>query len=102
MSSVAVRDWTTFRLSVASSRPPAKVQIGLANSSWTITASSTTVAVPLAADATRQPNDSVPNPSSPSAIIHFPSGGCTHEPVSFSFSRQYRSSALLMSHRSFE
>ena len=75
------------------------VQIGLAHSSWMMTASSITVAVPVTAAAARHPIDSVPNASSPSAIIHFPSGGWTHAPVSHWFSRQYRSSALLMSHR---
>ncbi len=75
------------------------VQMGLANSSWMMTASSITVAVPVAAAPARHPIDSVPNPTSPAAIIHLPSGGWTQAPVSHSFSRQNRSSALLMSQR---
>jgi hypothetical protein len=67
-----------------------------------MSASITTISVPAVADETRQPNDSVPNSSSPTAIIHLPTGGWTHAPVSSLSSRQNRSSELLMSHRSFE
>ncbi len=42
-----------------------------------MSASATTVAVPVTAADTRHPNDSVPNASSPAAIIHLPSGGWT-------------------------
>jgi len=59
---------------VAKSRPPVNVHSGLAHSNWMMTASSITVAVPVTAAPVRHPIDSVPNASSPNAIIHLPSG----------------------------
>ena len=96
------RDWTKLRFSVARRSPPVNVQRGLPNSSCTINARTITVAVPKAADDTRQPNASVPKASSPRAMAHFPRGGWTHAPVSFLSLLQNRSSLLVVSQRALE
>ena len=53
----------------------------------------TATPMPASAEVIRHPNELMLNASMPSPIVSLPSGGCTHEPMSHSFSTQYRSSA---------
>ena len=87
-SSIATRDITTLIPSSAISVPATKVQTGLANSSWAISATITATSVPLIADGSRHPNGFMPNALIPMPVIHLPSGGWTHEPMSHLFSTQ--------------
>ena len=52
----------------------------------------TATSVPASAEVTRHPNSFIPNALMPSAIVHLPSGGCTHDPTSHLLVRQYFSS----------
>jgi hypothetical protein len=77
MSSSANRDITKCSPSKVSSSPavqPSSSDPVSRSMSRTITR---TISVPTTAEATRQPNESMPNAASPSAISHFPTSGCT-------------------------
>ncbi len=77
MSSRASRDSTSCRPSKQSSRPatqPSIVEPVSRRASRHITR---TMSEPITAAETRQPNGSIPNAFSPSAISHLPTSGCT-------------------------
>ena len=84
MSSRASRESTNCRPSKHSSRPatrPSSVEPVIRRASRNITS---TISEPTTAEATRQPNGSIPKAFSPSAISHLPtSGWTTIEAVSF-------------------
>ena len=77
MSSSASRDSTKCSPSNISSSPPMQpstVEPVIRRSSRHITS---TISAPTTAEAIRQPNGSIPNAFSPSAISHLPTSGCT-------------------------
>ena len=77
MSSSASRDSTNWSPSKQSSSPatqPSSVEPVSRRASRIITA---TIRLPTTADATRQPNGSIPNIASPRPMSHLPVSGCT-------------------------
>ncbi len=77
MSSSASRLSTNCRPSRLSSSPatrPSAVEPVIRRASRHITR---IISAPITADATRQPNGSIPKAFSPSAISHLPTSGCT-------------------------
>ena len=87
-SSIAMRDITTLSPSIATIAPATNVQTVLANNSCASRATITATRVPLIAEGSRHPKASMPNALIPMPVIHLPSGGCTHEPMSHLFSTQ--------------
>ena len=101
MSSIAVRDCTKLRFSVASSNPATNVQSALPQRIWAMPARRMHDRVPTSAADTRRPNGPNPNAFSPRPIIHLPIGGWTHDPTSHLSVRQNFSSELFTSHCAF-
>ena len=101
-SSSAVRDITMLRSSTAMIDPATNVHSAEPNNSCARTAVSVTTSVPASAEVTRQPRGFIPKALIPIAICHLPSGGCTHDPTSHLFVRQYFSSPESMWHTSLD